>query len=67
MNSSTEQFNNLTYKFYFKEDDEKSRLFDDTEEDLLTKLIVIIFLYNLHYRNYPSFYGTENHFLARRN
>jgi hypothetical protein len=55
MNSSTEQFNHLTYKFYFKEDDKKSRLFDDTEEDLQTKLIVIIFLYNLIYRNYPSF------------
>jgi hypothetical protein len=41
MSANNEQFNNLTYKFYFKEDDDKSRLFDDTEEDLLTKLTVI--------------------------
>ena len=38
---SQEQFNQLSYKFYFKEDDEKSRLFDDNEEDLLSKLTVI--------------------------
>ena len=42
MKTSNEQFNQLSYKFYFKEDDEKSRLFDDNEEDLLSKLTVIV-------------------------
>ena len=41
MKTSNEQYNQLSYKFYFKEDDEKSRLFDDIEEDLLSKLTVI--------------------------
>ena len=41
MSANNEQYNNLTYKYYFKEDDDKSRLFDDTEEDLLSKLTVI--------------------------
>lgn len=41
MSTNNEQYNNLTYKYYFKEDDDKSRLFDDTEEDLLSKLTVI--------------------------
>ena len=41
MNANNEKYNNLTYKYYFKEDDDKSRLFDDTEEDLLSKLTVI--------------------------
>ena len=30
----------LFYKNYFKEDDQKSRLFDDTENDLIAKLSV---------------------------
>ena len=41
MSANNGQYNNLTYKYYFKEDDDKSRLFDDTEEDLLSKLTVI--------------------------
>jgi hypothetical protein len=41
MSANNEKYNNLTYKYYFKEDDDKSRLFDDTEEDLLSKLTVI--------------------------
>ena len=41
MKTSNDQYNYLSYKYYFKEDDEKSRLFDDTEEDLLSKLTVI--------------------------
>ena len=43
MKTSNDQYNYLSYKYYFKEDDEKSRLFDDTEdteEDLLSKLTV---------------------------
>ena len=49
MKTSNEQFNQLSYKFYFKEDDEKSRLFDDNEEDLLSKLTVInINIYNTY-------------------
>jgi hypothetical protein len=40
MKTSNDQYNHLSYKYYFKEDDEKSRLFDDTEEDLLSKLTV---------------------------
>lgn len=48
MSANNEQYNNLTYKYYFKEDDDKSRLFDDTEEDLLSKLTVIISIYNIH-------------------
>ena len=40
MNTSNEKFNYLSYKYFFKEDDEKSRLFDDSEEDLLSKLEV---------------------------
>ena len=41
MNTSYEKFNHLSYKYYFKENDEKSRLFDDLEEDLISKLEVI--------------------------
>ena len=41
MSTNNEQFNHLSYKYFFKEDDEKSRIFDDTEEDLLSKLTVI--------------------------
>ena len=55
MKASNEQYNQLTYKFYFKEDDEKSRLFDDTEEDLLSKLTVINIHINNIYRNYQTF------------
>ena len=40
MKTSNDQYNYLSYKYYFKEDDEKSRLFDDTEEELLSKLTV---------------------------
>ena len=40
MSTNNEKFNQLSYKYLFKEDDEKSRLFDDTEEDLLSKLEV---------------------------
>ena len=40
MKTNNDQYNYLSYKYYFKEDDEKSRLFDDTEEDLLSKLTV---------------------------
>ena len=40
MKNSNDKYNYLSYKYYFKEDDEKSRLFDDTEEDLLSKLTV---------------------------
>jgi len=40
MSTNNEKFNQLSYKYFFKEDDEKSRLFDDTEEDLLSKLEV---------------------------
>ena len=40
MKTSNDQYIYLSYKYYFKEDDEKSRLFDDTEEDLLSKLTV---------------------------
>jgi len=40
MKTSNDQYNYLSYKYYFKEDDEKSRLFDDTEEDLVSKLTV---------------------------
>ena len=40
MKTSNDQYNYLSYKYYFKEDDEKSRLFDDTKEDLLSKLTV---------------------------
>ena len=38
--NNEKKFNQLSYKYFFKEDDEKSRLFDDTEEDLLSKLEV---------------------------
>ena len=41
MSTNNEQFNHLSYKYLFKEDDEKSRIFDDIEEDLLSKLTVI--------------------------
>lgn len=41
MNTNNEKFNYLSYKYFFKEDDEKSRLFEDLEEDLLSKLEVI--------------------------
>lgn len=66
MNTSQEQFNNLSYKYFFKEDDDKSRLFDDTEEDLLSKLSVIN-TYNLFYRNSPIFCEEENPLQVRQN
>jgi hypothetical protein len=40
MNTSYEKFNQLSYRYFFKENDEKSRLFDDIEEDLISKLEV---------------------------
>ena len=44
MSTNNEKFNQLSYKYFFKEDDEKSRLFDDTEEDLLSKLEVFNYI-----------------------
>jgi len=55
MNTSYEKFNHLSYKYYFKENDEKSRLFDDLEEDLISKLEVINIYIILILRNYPIF------------
>lgn len=66
MSSNNEQFNHLSYKYFFKEDDEKSRLFEDTEEDLLSKLSVIN-TYNLFHRNSPIFCEVGNHSPARPN
>ena len=46
MSSNMEE--NLFYNNLFKEDDKKSRIFDYTENDLLSKLTVNkIYLYNI--------------------
>ena len=55
MSLNNEKFSQLSYKYFFKEDDEKSRLFDDSEEDLLSKLEVIQIYIILIYRNFPNF------------
>ena len=54
MNTSYEKFNQLSYRYFFKENDEKSRLFDDLEEDLISKLEVFN-IYNFFLRNYLNF------------
>ena len=45
MSSRAEFSDNLFYNNLFNEDDEKSRIFDDTENDLLTKLTVTKYIY----------------------
>lgn len=49
MSSRAEFSDNLFYNNLFNEDDEKSRIFDDIENDLLTKLTVTkyIYIYNI--------------------
>lgn len=49
MSSRAEFSENLFYNNLFNEDDEKSRIFDDIENDLLTKLTVTkyIYIYNI--------------------
>ena len=42
---STNQEDKLFNKNYFDENDEKSRIYDDIEEDLLIKLKVIHYIY----------------------
>ena len=54
MNTSYEKFNQLSYRYFFKENDEKSRLFDDLEEDLISKLEVFN-IYNIFLRNNRNF------------
>lgn len=45
MSSRAEFSENLFYNNLFNEDDEKSRIFDDIENDLLTKLTVTKYIY----------------------
>jgi len=47
MSSRAEFSENLFYNNLFNEDDEKSRIFDDIENDLLTKLTVTKYIYNI--------------------
>ena len=55
MNTSYEKFNQLSYRYFFRENDEKSRLFDDIEEDLISKLEVFNIYITFFLRNYLNF------------
>ena len=55
MSTNIESSQHLLNNNLFNEDDEKSRIYDDVENDLLTKLTVINNIYNIIFRNYQIF------------
>lgn len=55
LNISLNNEDKLFYNNYFNEDDQKSRLFEDTKNDLIAKLTVSImykfYIYNIIFKN----------------